>query len=221
MAASSLSSSEPVALDVWADIACPWCFIGLRHLEQALGLADAPVEVRHRAYELQPDLPPEGIERAGYFERLFGSREASQQANDHLIASAQGTGIAFNLDPMPRVANTHFAHRVVAVHDDDPAAQRTVLMALFSAYFEQALDISDRQVVLKVAAAASGRPIQAIEVALAADGDGAQVVADLQEASQIGVQAVPTFVADGRLAIQGAQPAAALADLLAQARSGA
>jgi predicted DsbA family dithiol-disulfide isomerase len=213
-------TDAPVVLDVWADIACPWCFIGVKHLATAVdGRND--VVIRHRAYELQPTLPPEGIERAGYFERIFGSVEAYQEANAHLIASAQGTGIAFNLEPMPKVANTHFAHRVVAAHDDDPAAQRAVVLALFSAYFEQALDISDQAVVLAAASAASGRSAQAIQAALDADGDGAQVDADLAEASQIGVRAVPTFVANGHLALQGAQPPEAITDLLRRVRTGA
>jgi predicted DsbA family dithiol-disulfide isomerase len=110
---------------------------------------------------------------------------------------------------------------VVAVHDDDPAAQRAVVLALFSAYFERALDISDQAVVLAAAAAASGRSAQAIQAALDADGDGAQVDADLAEASQIGVRAVPTFVANGHLAIQGAQPPEAITDLLRRVRTGA
>jgi hypothetical protein len=83
------SAAEPLALDVWADIACPWCFIGLRHLDQVLADRE-DVEVRYRAYELQPTIPPEGIDRAGYFERLFGSAEASASASAAVVAAGQG-----------------------------------------------------------------------------------------------------------------------------------
>jgi predicted DsbA family dithiol-disulfide isomerase len=209
-------AAEPVALDVWADIACPWCFIGLRHLDQVLA-ERGDVQVRHRAYELQPTIPPQGIDRAGYFERLFGSAEASANASAAVVAAAAGTGIDFDLDRMPKVANTFFAHRVVAAHRDDPAAQRAVLMALFSLYFEQAGDLGDAEAVLGAASSASGRTVDRMRAALAADGDGASVLADRAEARAVGIQAVPTFVADGRLAVQGAQPPEVLRALIDRA----
>jgi predicted DsbA family dithiol-disulfide isomerase len=210
---------ESIALDVWADIACPWCFIGLRHLERALADRE-DVRVRSRAYELQPTLPAEGIDRAGYFERLFGSAEAAASASAAVVAAAEGTGIAFDLDGMPKIANTFFAHRVVAAHHDDAAAQQAVLAALFSLYFEQAGDLGDADLVLAVASAASGRSVDLIGADLAADGDGSSVLADRAEARTLGIQAVPTFVAGGRLAVQGAQPPEVLRALLDRVAGG-
>jgi predicted DsbA family dithiol-disulfide isomerase len=213
------SAAEPLALDVWADIACPWCFIGVRHLERTLADRE-DVEVRYRAYELQPTIPPEGIDRAGYFERLFGSAEASASASAAVVAAAEGTGIDFDLDGMPKVANTFFAHRVVAAHYDDAAAQQAALGALFSLYFEQAGDLGDAEAVLAAASAASGRSVDRMRADLAADGDGALVLADRAEARTLGIQAVPTFVAGGRLAVQGAQPPEVLRALLDRAAGG-
>ncbi len=137
-----------------------------------------------------------------HFERLFGSLEAYQQANAHLLASAEGTGIAFNLDPMPKVANTFFAHRVVAIHQGTRSvAQRAVLMAFVQCILRAGPRLSDQDVVLRAASSASGRSVDEIRAALEGDEDGASVLADRDGRGRSRVQAVPTFVAQGRLAV--------------------
>jgi predicted DsbA family dithiol-disulfide isomerase len=213
----------PITLDVWVDIACPWCFIGHRHLDAVLprdSMANDDVVVVHRAYELQPNMPPRGKPAAGFFEELFGGAEKVAEIHERVAEVGRGVGIDFDFDAMPIVPSTTLAHRAITLVTD-PLAQRRAVDALFSAYFEQGLDITDADVVADAVAAATGMDGNELSAALAR-GEGAETVAgDIAEARQLGISAVPTFVADMRVAVQGAQPPEVLKGLIDQARASA
>ena len=227
------ASAVPVRLDMWADIACPWCFIGQTRLDAAIEAERAEgrdVQVRHRPYQLNPGLPPEGVATVDYYPRIFGSTEQMQQAFARTEAVAREAGLAIDHARMTKAANTRYAHGVVLSFDGDPR-QRRVLMAMYSAYFEQGLDITDHDVVLGVAASASGDPVDDVRARVDAF-DLARLDASFDLGRTLGVSAVPTFVADAgtdidpevglsaaAVAVQGAQPEEVLRQVLAEART--
>jgi len=208
----------PVTLDVWADIACPWCFIGHRQLDAVVRPDAGDVHVVHRAFQLQPEMPPRGRPYAEFLTETFGAADVVHQIFDRVIAVGHDVGIAFNFSDMPVAPNSELAHRALALVTD-LMAQRRAVEALFSAFFENALDITDQAVVVRTVSHAAG--LDPLELVAALNrGEGADSVErDQQESRELGISAVPTFVADMRFAVQGAQPPEVLRGVIDQARA--
>lgn len=225
-------SDQTVRLDMWADIACPWCFIGQTRLNNVLEserAAGRAIEVRHRPYQLNPALPPEGLPMRSHYEEVFGGAERVDEAFSRTESVAAEVGLAIDHSRMPKAANTRFAHSVVLSYDGDPR-QRAVLLAMYSAYFEKGLDITEPEVCYAVAADASGDTADEVEARVSAF-DLARLDASFALGRELGVTAVPTFVADAgddvdpayglspaAVAVQGAQPEETLEQVLAEAR---
>ncbi|HEY8584342.1 MAG TPA: DsbA family oxidoreductase [Capillimicrobium sp.] len=194
----------PITLDVWSDLVCPWCFIGKRRLEAAL--AEEPpgaVEVRWHAFQLQPDIPPEGVDAEPYFRAKFGSDEQIAEMRRRVSGIAAGDGLDLNFAAQRRAPNTLLAHRAVKLAPDQDAA----IEALFKAHFTDGEDIGDRDTVLRL--------VPGVDPAALDRGDGAEAVAnDLEAAAEIGVGGVPFFVAAGRVALSGAHEPALLRKLV-------
>ena len=146
-------------IDVVSDAICPWCWIGKRHLESALArLADAGegFEVHWRPFQLNPDMPREGVERAAYRAAKFGSLERSRELDAQVAAAGAAAGLEFRLDRQRRTPNTVDAHRLIrrAGEAGGAARQDAVVERLFRAYFQDGHDIGDRAVLAEVAAEA-------------------------------------------------------------------
>jgi predicted DsbA family dithiol-disulfide isomerase len=191
-----------LTIDVISDVICPWCFIGKRRLEKAL--SDRPATVRWRAFQLNPDMPRQGIDRRAYRTRKFGSWERSLELDAQVAAAGEGEGIAFNFEKMARTPNTLDAHRVIRLAGER-GVQDAVVEALFLAYFTDGLDLSDRATLAEIAAEAG---LDRVEVdGLLAGDNGLDVVrAGEEQARRLGVSGVPFFVVNGRVALSGAQP---------------
>ncbi|MFN8203043.1 MAG: DsbA family oxidoreductase [Solirubrobacteraceae bacterium] len=184
----------PVTLDVWSDLVCPWCYIGKRRLAAALAQeAPGSVHVRWHAFQLQPDLPTEGVDAKRYFAAKFGGAERVRAIHDRVSAVARDVGLELHFDRQEHAPNTRLAHRAVKLADDEEAAIET----LFAAHFADGEDIGDPETVLRLLPDVDPGALQR------GDGDGA-VDDDLDVAAQIGVTGVPFFVAAGRVAISGA-----------------
>lgn len=197
-----------VTLDVWSDIVCPWCLIGRRRLATALA-AEPPgsVVVRWHAFQLQPDLPVEGVEADAYFAAKFGGPERVREIQARVAGEAAKEGLELRFDLQRRAPNTLLAHRALKLAPDPEAA----LDALFSAHFERGLDVGDRDTVLAL--------VDGIDAAALDRGDGAEAVAqDIEVAREIGVTGVPFFVAGARAALSGAHEPALLRKLLEAGR---
>src|SRR4051812_50230014 len=118
-------ADSAIPVDVWADVACPWCYIGHHRLRQAL--ADEPpgsVEVRPRAFELQPDLPPEGMATEDFYPRRFGSAEAMREAFERVSAEAARSGLELRFDRMARAPSTRLAHPLLLLPRRPRRAER-------------------------------------------------------------------------------------------------
>ncbi len=191
-----------LTIDVISDIICPWCFIGKRRLEKAL--AGRPATVRWHPFQLNPDMPREGIERKAYRIRKFGSWERSQELDAQVAAAGRGEGLAFNFDRQARTPNTLDAHRVIWLAGER-GVQDAVVEALFLAYFTDGRDLSDRGTLADVAAGA-GLNRAEIDEMLAGDKGLDVVQAGEEQARRLGVSGVPFFVVNGRVALSGAQP---------------
>ena len=202
-----------LAIDVWSDVVCPWCYLGTRRLEAALR-ARPQIEARvtWRPFELNPEMPPGGADRADYLERKFGAGGRLQQTHERLVALGREAGIGYRFEAIRRVPNTRAAHALVAL-----AAERqdAVVEALFRAYFEEAQDVGDAGVLLEIGAAA-GLPAAELRAELTAPGRLAAIEAEEREAARLGIGGVPFFVFAGRWAVSGAQESAMLVNALDQ-----
>jgi predicted DsbA family dithiol-disulfide isomerase len=207
-----------VQLDVFADIACPWCLIGHRRLERAL--AEEPpgsVEVRWRAFQLAPEIPAEGIPRMEYFTRKFGSPERVEQIFAHTTAQGRESGVSFDFHAAARAVNTRLGHRAVKLAAADGLNAGRSMEALMSGYLEHGIDVGDPGELERLLTARGLAP-RGLRQRLAGDEGDAAVEEDLRLAARIGLHAVPAFVADAGVALSGAHEPALLRKLLAAAR---
>src|SRR3954467_15127103 len=134
-------SAPVIPVDVWAAVSGPWCYIGHHRLKQALA-AEPPgsVEVRPRAFELQPDLPPEGMATEDFYPRRFGSVAAMREAFERVTAEAAASGLELRYDRMTRAPNTRLAHRLVKIAANHGRAT-DALEALFRGHFREGADV--------------------------------------------------------------------------------
>ncbi len=211
-------------IEIWSDIACPWCYIGKRRFAAALEQFEHRdrVRVTWRSFELQPDAEPSSAHPGMTEARMLAERKGLpedqvRQMFAQVTAVAASVGLAYDFDAVVP-ANTFDAHRLVHVAGDlggaDAAAD--VVERLMSAHFEHGRVVDDPEVLVAVAAEA-GLDAQAVRAALASDAGAGAVRADEAEAAALGIQGVPFFVAGRRLGVSGAQPVEVFAQLLAQA----
>ncbi len=212
------ADSTEVKVDVVSDVVCPWCFVGKRRLDAALARSDdAPVAVRWRPFQLDPTIPPQGLERRAYMRAKFRDDARLAEVHARLKALGEEVGIAFDFDAIARSPNTLDAHRLIRWAAAG-RVQEDVVERLFSAYFEQGRDIGDRGVLIEIAGEC-GMDAGAVERRLAGDDDVAAVRAEMAEAQAIGVTGVPFFIFANQFAVSGAQSADVLARALERARS--
>lgn len=210
---------RPLRLDIWSDIACPWCYVGKRRLERALlETPNAPVTIHWRAFQLQSQLPAEGVDPARFFAAKFGS----EQRRDALFVRMRELGLADGIDfdfAHMRAPNTLLAHRIAKLAPAGPSQQRTIA-ALFRAHFERGVDVGNLDEILAFLTAESVlEDVHGLRARLLA-GDGlAEVLADQNEAHALGITGVPFFLANGEIALSGAQPSEVFVDFLAEARA--
>ncbi len=191
-------------IDIVADIACPWCFIGKRRLERALALRPGIVATRSwRAFQLNPDLPSDGIAREVYLAAKFGSPRQAARSDAAIVAAGSREEIEFAFERIRRTPNTLRAHRLIRLAAPGRRGGDMV-EALFRAYFIEGLDIGDLDTLAAIAARC-GLDHAAARAYLAAEDGAAEVRAEESRARRLGIHAVPCFVVEGDYAIAGAQ----------------
>lgn len=198
-------------IDVISDVVCPWCFIGKRRLEQALRQfqppdSDLSIEVRWRPFQLNPDLPASGMERAEYLRRKFGAN--ARDIYSRVSQVGRSVGIEFAFETIARQPNTVDAHQLIWLAGQE-LRQDAMVETLFQAYFLEGADLTDRAVLLQLAMRA-GLPALAAQNCLT-DQSARQAVSEEERmARDLGVQGVPFFVFNRRFAVSGAQEPAVL-----------
>ena len=194
-------------IEIWSDVACPFCYIGKRRLEQALQGFEHKDEVTFewKSYLLNPDLKPEqGQTLNDYLSKHKGwTMEYTRQANLQVAEMAREVGLEYQLDKV-RVANTKDAHRLIQLAKDFGKAAE-LEEVFFDAYFTKGADLGDFDVLIDLAARVGLEAQKAREV-LEEQALSEKIQFDLYEANQIGVRGVPFFVFDNKFGISGAQP---------------
>ncbi len=222
-------AGDALRIDVISDVVCPWCYIGKRQLEAALErwraehpAAPAPV-VRWHPFQLNPDFPAEGMARADYLRRKFGTPDAGA-IYERVSAAARTVGLEPDFTKITRQPNTLRAHALIAAAAEEGGAalQERMVETLFRAYFMEGADLTSRATLAALARRA-GLGEDAAAAVLDDDGDSAATRAGESDADarSLGVSGVPLFVIDGKLGVSGAQGAQALLAAFEQARSSA
>lgn len=191
-----------LTIDVTSDVICPWCFIGKRRLEKALG--NRPAVVRWHPFQLNPAMPRGGIDRKAYRIGKFGSWERSQELDARVDAAGRDEGIAFDFDRQSRTPNTLDAHRIIRLAGER-GVQDAAVEALFLAYFTDGRDLCDLATLAEIAERA-GLDRAEVDGLLTGDAGLDVVRAGEERARNLGVSGVPFFVMNGRIAVSGAQP---------------
>lgn len=194
-------------IDVFSDISCPWCFIGTRRLESVIEALDddVRVSVRHHPYQLHPDAPAGGIDLPAMLRERYGADPATMFAR--VEEAAAGAGITLDLAAQPRAYDTAAAHTLLR-HAEEKGTQRALVDALFVAYFIEARDISDADVLADVAQRHGFTREEARRLVVDED-ELAYTRHESRAAATDGVRGVPLFIFNDKLAISGAQPAEA------------
>lgn len=193
-----------VRLDILSDPICPWCYIGKTHLDRALGkVGDHPFEIEWHPFQLNPDMPAEGMGRRDYLEAKFGGKEGAVRAYAPVVEAAEKAGLSINFEGMQRTPNTINAHRLIHWAGLE-GRQGFVVQRLFEAYFRDARDIGDAEVLADVADGAE-MDAAVVQRLLSSDADIEDIRARDAHSRTMGVSSVPTFIVAGQHAVPGAQ----------------
>lgn len=202
-----------IQIDVYSDPVCPWCFIGKRRLERSLAARDdVRATVNWRPFQLNPDMPPEGLDQHSYLHSKFGGIERATKFQDAIAEAGQSERIAFNFDRIRHTPNTLDAHRLIRFAGAG-GLQNEVVEALFSAYFFEGENIGDHAVLIRIAHAV-GLDGHAVAAYLTSSADVSEVAAEDLRARRMSIDAVPCFIINGQYAISGAQEPEAFYPLL-------
>jgi predicted DsbA family dithiol-disulfide isomerase len=208
---------EPLRIDVFSDVICPWCFLGKHQLERAMAEhASTPLEVHYRPYMLNPDTPREGVARSEYFKKRFGSNPAAlDAAHARLQELGAKVGIRFAFERAERIPNTVAAHAVVR-WASQKKLESAMVERLFSAYFSEGRDIGDQATLAELATEAGLDRDDVLErLSLEAEFD--EVREEAEAARREGITGVPFYVLGERFAVSGAQPVDVLSKAIARA----
>jgi predicted DsbA family dithiol-disulfide isomerase len=194
-----------VKLDIMSDPICPWCYIGKTHLDKALAdIPDHPFVIEWHPFQLNPDMPREGMDRRAYLEGKFGGKEGAVRAYAPVVEHAEKAGLNIQFEAMKRTPNTLDAHRLIHWAGIE-GKQNQVVDALFRAYFEEGRDIGNHEVLADVADGA-GMDASVVLKLLQSDSDAQDIRDRDAHSRKMGVNSVPTYIVANQHAVPGAQP---------------
>jgi len=213
-------TTQPIKLDIMSDPICPWCFIGKAYLDNALSAhPNHPFLIEWHPFQLNPDMPANGMGRREYLEGKFGGKEAAVRAYAPVVESAKTAGVAIDFEGMKRTPNTINAHRLIHWAGIE-GRQTAAVSALFKAYFTDARDIGDADVLIYIAKSVE-MDANVVKRLLDSDEDLKLIQDRDKHSRKMGINSVPTFIIANQHAVPGAQPpelwAQVIADLAAQA----
>lgn len=205
-------------IQIISDPICPWCYIGKTRFEAALAQRpDHPFEVSWKPFQLNPNMPDEGMDRAEYLERKFGGPEGAAQVYGDIVKAAESTGLSIDINLIQRTPNTINAHRLIHWAGLE-GLQNEAVAALFIAYFEQGKDISAHEVLAEIGESV-GMERALVERLLATDANTSETRAEDEKSREMGVSGVPTFLIDGQYVVNGARDTAFWVDLIDEINS--
>ena len=201
-----------IYVDIVSDTICPWCYIGKRRFERALDLSGRnDIAISWRPFQLNPDMPPEGMTRDDYVRAKFGGGDRPRQIYQAIAESGREAGIEFQFSKIKRTPNTVLSHRLIhwsakQEHQDEVVAE------LFKAYFEDGLDLGDLDILVECANRAGLDQELARKFLLSEEGRQEVVASDVY-ARRLGINGVPCFIVNRKYAVSGAQPPSAFVEV--------
>ncbi len=210
-----MSNPDQLTIDIYSDVMCPWCAIGYGQLTKALGELDGEIEaeIRWRPFELNPDMPAEGEQQEAHLQRKYRrSAEEGAKVRGQMKAIADSAGVSLSYEgdevsaPDAMMWNTRAAHKLLgwALEQAGPKVQTELKLALFKAHFNERRNVSDREVLLDVAASV-GLHREAAKSALDDADLEARVLAEERQAWDLNITGVPAMIVNGKFMIPGAQ----------------
>jgi predicted DsbA family dithiol-disulfide isomerase len=204
-----------VKLDILSDPICPWCYIGKAQMDRALeSHPDHPFEIEWHPFQLNPDMPADGMDRREYLEHKFGGKDGAVRVYSQIAEAAEAAGLDIDFAAIQRTPNTINAHRLI--HWAGLEGRQTAIVSkLFKAYFRDGRDIGDIEVLLEIAEDA-GMDRAMTDRLMQSDADLEDIRARDANARAKGVSGVPTFVVANQHVLPGAQPTALWGDVIAE-----
>ena len=198
-------TAAPIRLDIFSDPVCPWCYVGKANLDRALAEhPDHPFAIQWHPFQLNPDMPADGVAKRAYLEEKFGGKARVDAIHERLREVARNAGVDMDPDKPQRMPNTLNAHRLIHWAGIE-AVQSPVVTALMRAYWVEGRDIGDLDTLAAIAGE-NGMDRDATLRLLQSDADADDILARDQDARQKGVTAVPTFLVAQQYVVSGAQP---------------
>jgi predicted DsbA family dithiol-disulfide isomerase len=201
-------------VEIYSDVICPWCYIGERRFARALEEFEGSeeVDVVFRPFQLDPGAPAAAVPVREYLRRKYGGSVESMM--EHARSAARAEGLEFDFE-RALAANTRDAHRLMGLAESEhgPETQRALAERLFAAHFTSGADVSDRELLVRLATEV-GMDGSSVRLYLAEEEGAEELEAQLAEAAEMGITAVPSFVFEGRYLVQGAQPPAGFLQVL-------
>lgn len=202
-----------IQVDIVSDVMCPWCIVGYKQLEQALGMVNTGAFVRWHPFELNPAMPAQGQNLREHISEKYGSTPAqSAAARKQLADLGTALGFEFNFDDDSRIVNTFAAHQLLGWAQGN-GLQHPLKIALFTAHFQDGRDVSDPETLVEIATSVGLDRAAAAEV-LASGSHAEETRAHQQFWTSRGISGVPSMIFDGRYLLTGAQGADTYAQML-------
>ena len=194
-----------IRLDIFSDPICPWCYIGKTLLDRALeSRPNHPFSVEWHPFQLNPEMPAEGMDRRSYLETKFGGKQQAVEVYARIAEAAQNAGIDIDFAAIQRTPNTMNAHRLIHWAGLE-GRQNALIAALFRAYFREGRDIGDSDTLTEIAQSVGMDP-EATARLLATDADRNDLIARDLDARKKGLTGVPAFLIAQQYLMSGAQP---------------
>jgi predicted DsbA family dithiol-disulfide isomerase len=205
-----------IRVDVFSDIACPFCYIGDTRLERMIeGHPELTMEWVWHPFQLQPDLPERGIPWDTFSVQKFGGLEARRSAFAHVIQAGAGEGIVFDFERMPVAPNTMNVHRLVLLASEHGLG-KAMALALYKSYFSEACDVTNPHELERIAVKL-GLDAATVQAMFSSDMYRDDVRSSQLEAQRLGISGVPFFIFDQKFAVSGAQPVEVFEQVLERA----
>jgi len=212
-------SQATLTIDVIADLVCPWCYLGKRRLDDALDAVRGPSLVNWYPFQLNPDMPADGVPLDEYLASRFGKPETVQPGLENLTEKGRADNVDFRFDRIERVPNTLDAHRLLQFAEHQRADVSSLAEDLMRRFFSAGQDISDRDVLVE---AGTQHGLSPADILLTLDDDKSRQIVISQEAQvrKGGVTGVPDFLVNKRLFVTGAQSTEILVNVFDRAMFG-
>jgi predicted DsbA family dithiol-disulfide isomerase len=207
--------SPILRIDVYADTVCPWCYLGKRRLDATLASrTQHPARVTWRPFELNPDLPAEGVDRRAFLDARVADRKAYEEAEAALVELGRAAGIEFRFDRITRLPNSRRSH-VLLAHAARLGLQGELLERLWRAYFTEGCDVGDLDELVRLGVEAGLEERDVVRTLVLRRGQDGVLAAE-RHALAIGLTGVPAFVLNGEYFGAGAREPAELAAAIDQ-----